>query len=248
MGTLALPKIIGHRGVAGLAPENTLAGFRLAAALAVRWVEFDVRLSRDGWPIVFHDDDLDRTTDAIGLVRDHDLEQLRKLDAGSWFGPLDGQDFSGERIPTLTEALAVIAEAGLGVNIEIKPDTGREAETARIAIETAQDCWPAAAPPPLLSSFSRIALTVARDLAPDWPRGLLVNGLPADWRKAARDLDCRTVNVNHRMLDTAAVAAVKQEGYDLLAYTVNDRDRARRLWQMGVDAVFSDRPDRIAQH
>lgn len=235
---ITLPPVIGHRGAAAYAPENTLAGFRVAAGLGVSWVEFDVQLSADKVPVVIHDHRLDRTTDAIGLVRRTPLAQLQRLDAGIWLGP----GFAGERIPTLTETLAEIAALGMGVNIEIKPAKGWEIETARRVLVVAAETWPREAPPPLVSSFARVCVEVAREIVPQWPRGFLCNTLPDDWRPAAEALGCATVHCNHKRLTAARVAAIRAAGFRVLAYTVNDPAEARRLWGWGVESVFSDVP------
>jgi glycerophosphoryl diester phosphodiesterase len=239
---LRLPRVIGHRGAAAHAPENTLAGFRRAAELGAEWVELDVRLSADGVPVVFHDDALDRTTNGRGPVADMTLDGLKALDAGAWFG----EGFRGEKIPTLAEAVGVIAGLGLGLNIEVKPDPGREAETARKALAVALAAWPRYLAPPLVSSFRREALAAARDAAPEWPRGLLAEALPGDWREAARDLGCVALHLEQRRLTAAAARTVRDEGLGLLAYTVNEPERAQTLWGWGVQAVFTDRPDRLA--
>lgn len=232
---MILPPVIGHRGAAGLAPENTLASFRLAAALGCRMVEFDVRLSADGVPVVFHDDTLDRRTDGHGPVRAHALDRLRALDAGG-----------GEAIPTLAEVLRLCGELGLMVNIEIKPDRGDERATALAALDVAHAAWPAAAPPPLMSSFSDAATAACREAAPHWPRGLLVEGMPADWRRRAEALGCAFVHCAERALSASAVELVAAAGLGVLAYTVNSRSRAEALWRMGVVSVFTDRPDRLS--
>jgi len=232
------PPVIGHRGAAGLAPENTLASFRRAAALGVEMVEFDVRLTADRQPVVFHDDELERTTTGTGAVAAHSLAELKRLDAGSWFAP----QFGGERIATLDEVLLLCLELGMAVNMEIKPDRERAAETARVALERAAGLWPATAPPPLVSSFTGACLAVARDLAPAWPRGLLVDSVPDDWRAQAEACDCVAVHADHRRLDRAEVAAITGSGRSVLAYTVNDPARARALRAMGVCSIFSDSP------
>jgi len=132
--TLTLPRVIGHRGAAAHAPENTLASFRKAAALGVEMVEFDVKLTRNRVPVVIHDDTLDRTTDGSGPIANSDFAAVRMLDAGRKFAP----EFRGERVPTLDEVLTVALELGLAVNIEIKPCPGREVETAEVALAAAQ--------------------------------------------------------------------------------------------------------------
>ena len=128
----AFAPVIGHRGAAAAAPENTLASLRKAKELGASWVEFDVKLTRDGVPILMHDERLERTTNGRGEVAQATLAELQELDAGGWFGPA----FRGERVPTFEAALGLCAELGLGINVEIKPCPGREAETARVAVET----------------------------------------------------------------------------------------------------------------
>ncbi|MEW5728299.1 MAG: glycerophosphodiester phosphodiesterase [Pseudomonadota bacterium] len=232
---MILPPIIGHRGAAGLAPENTLASFQAAAALGCRMVEFDVRLSADRVPVVFHDDTLDRRTSGRGPVAGHTLEQLRALDAGG-----------GEVIPTLAEVLLLCRSLGLAANMEIKPDRGAERATALAALAESLGLWPAECPPPLVSSFSEEALAAAREAAPGWPRGLLLGRLPPDWRARAEALGCASIHCSERELTSDAVRAVTVAGYPLLAYTVNDRARAESLWRMGVVSVFTDRPDQLS--
>ncbi len=107
-----------HRGDSASAPENTLAAFRRAVELGVPSVELDVHPARDGTLVVIHDDTVDRTTDGTGAVSDKTLDELRCLDAGSWFG----SQFAGERIPTLAEVLELLAPSATGLNIEIKAD------------------------------------------------------------------------------------------------------------------------------
>jgi glycerophosphoryl diester phosphodiesterase len=129
---LQLPKVIGHRGAAAYAPENTLASFREARRRGATWVEADIVLTADDVPIVMHDDSLKRTTGVDRLVA-----ETRRADL-----PTD--------VPTFEEAIACWGELGLGCNVEIKPTKGREAETARAVVETLRRCWPSHLPQPLL--------------------------------------------------------------------------------------------------
>jgi len=233
-----IPRIIAHRGASAVAPENTLAAFRAAAAAGARWVEFDSSLTRDGRPVVFHDDQLDRTSDGTGLLADTPFEILKHLDAGSWFNAA----FAGELIPTLEEVLETLADLDLGFNMEIKPDRGREAETAHVSLAAAQGIWPNDHEQPLISSFSRISVAVARDEAPAWPRSYLFDRRPADWREIGTELRVTGFGANQKHLDEAQVREIKDAGYTLTAYTVNDVERARTLFAWGVDGVFSDDP------
>ncbi len=235
------PPVIGHRGAASHAPENTLAGIRKAAALGVTMIEFDAKLTADGEPVLLHDDLLDRTTSGKGPARDATLAVIRTLDAGSWFGDA----FTGEPVPTLAEALELSASLGLAVNIEIKPCRGRERETAERSLAVAREVWPADRPPPLVSSFAQDSLETALAVARDWPRGLLFDRMPGDFEAAVAALGPATVNTAHKRLTEKTVPGLKAAGLPLLAYTVNDPDRAAALFAMGVDGVFSDVPDAI---
>jgi glycerophosphoryl diester phosphodiesterase len=233
--------VIGHRGAAGCAPENTLGGLRRARALGCNWVEFDVRLTADGELILLHDERLERTTDGSGKVRALPLSIIRRHDAGSWFGP----SFARERVPTLAEAVEVLGELGLGANVEVKAARGREAETGAVAADLLTRLWPPQLPAPLISSFLPPALAAARDRAPEIARGLLVRGVPRHWRIRAESLGCVTIHVEHRRLRPTIVAEIRESGYSVLAYTVNDAARARELFAWGVASVFSDVPHMI---
>lgn len=237
-----LPRIVGHRGAAGLAPENTLAGIRKAAEIGCRWVEVDAKLAADGEIVLMHDDRLERTTDGQGLVRHTTFAALRALDAGAWFGPA----FAGERIPTLAETIALVREFGLGINVEIKPCRGRGIATgeavARELMRLAKD----GLPPLLLSSFDFAALDAARKVAPDLSRGLLFNRrLPWRWPTVLRAHVGASLHVNHVLLSEWRMRGLKAAGVPVLAYTVDDPVRARALLAWGVDALFTDRPDLV---
>jgi glycerophosphoryl diester phosphodiesterase len=236
------PRVIGHRGAAGHAPENTLAGFRRAKLFGIRWVEFDVALTRDNEPVLLHDETVNRTTDGKGRLAEMTLGHLQQLDAGAWHSA----EFAGERVPTLTEAFAALHELGLGANIEIKPTRGREAETGAIVARLVAAAWPASLPRPLLSSFKPDALIAARDAAPSVARGYLLNRLSKGWQADATALGCVSVHCNQRSLSRQTAAEVRQAGYRLLSYTVNEAARARLLFEWGVEAVFTDYPDRLA--
>lgn len=241
VAALALPVVIGHRGAAAAAPENTLAGLRKAHELGVNWVEFDVRLSADGRCILLHDDTVERTTNGKGVAAQLPFAELRRYDAGAWFAP----SFAGERIPAFEEAIDLLGELGLGANVEIKPAAGDEVATARATVETLRRCWPASLPAPLISSFAPAALEAARATAPEIARGHLFRRLPADWREQAERLGCSTIHCDHRDLDRGRVRAVVDSGFPLLVYTVNDPARACDILGWGAAAVFTDSPGRI---
>jgi glycerophosphoryl diester phosphodiesterase len=238
---LKLPKLIGHRGACGYAPENTLESIKTAADMGVTWVEFDVKLTRDGVPILFHDDTLERTTDGSGAVKDTDFAVLRDLDAGGCFG----ESFSGVVIPTLEEALDVLIDLDMGMNLEIKPCAGREIETAETALDILSRVWDDA-DKLLISSFSHVSLETALDLAPDWHRGLLLEtDIPENWKEFADYLEVSTINFDGRATSREQVAMLRTAKKPLLAYTINDADLAEKLYAWGVSSVFTDMPDMI---
>ena len=239
MGRALLPAIMGHRGAAAGAPENTLESLRLAADQGAAMVEFDVKLTADGAPILMHDEDLDRTTTGRGPVAATALADIRGLDAGGWFADA----WRGARVPTLEDAIGLLEERGVTANIEIKPCPGREEETARAVVDCLKRRWPAAKRAwPLLSSFARDSLAAARDAAPEIPRGLLLWGKPADWSAAARSLDCMTVHCAREDMTPEWAAEIGRLGYGLAVYTVNDPDLAAQLRHWGVDSIITDDP------
>ncbi|MGQ0551791.1 MAG: glycerophosphodiester phosphodiesterase [Planctomycetota bacterium] len=236
------PPLIGHRGARKHAPENTLAGLRCAADFGVSWVEFDVKLSRDGVALLMHDETLERTTNGRGRVADTAWSTIAALDAGARFGPR----FVGERVPTLAQTVELLDELGLGANVEIKPCPGREVETGRLVATELARLWPARLPAPVLSSFSEAALEAARAAAPQLARGLLVGALPLDWQARAERLGCIAVHCGARELTAEQVRAVKQAGYPLLVYTVNDAAQAAQLRAWGVDSLVTDDPPALS--
>ena len=222
---LQLPIVIGHRGAAAYAPENTLDSFREARRRGAAWVEIDVKLTADGVPIVMHDDSLKRTTGVDRLVA-----ATRRADLPAV-------------VPTFEEAIACFAAEGLGCNVEIKPCPGREAETATVTVEVLRRCWPASLPAPLLSSFKDASLDAARAAAPEYARALLLDEIRDDWRSRAEAVGAVGINTNGKRLTAPRAVEIRQAGYALSVYTINDGPVARALVGMGVDCVITDAPD-----
>jgi glycerophosphoryl diester phosphodiesterase len=164
---------------------------------------------------------------------------LRTLDAGRWYGAA----FAGEPLPTLRQAIERCCALGLWANVELKADPGREAACGEAVARVVGSSWQG--PPPLLSSFSARALDAARRAAPGLPRALLVRDVRSDWAPLARELGCVAVHTAARKVRAAVVAAARQAGLALACYTVDDPGAAARLFAAGVNAVFTDRPDRV---
>lgn len=240
MRSLRAAKVIGHRGLAGLAPENTMAAFAAAADAGLRWVELDAKLCASGELVVLHDNTLNRTSNGQGRAEHMDWPSLRQLDAGSWF---DAR-FAGERIPLLSEVLAFCAERGIGINIELKPNPSDYVKTARVLAELLRAGRWLERLPLLASSFSRQSLRAIQRYMPELPRGFL---LERRWPAAAilAELDALqavSFHYDDQLINAELIAAVRATGRDVLVWTVNQADRAEVLWQQGVTAIFSDLP------
>lgn len=235
------PRIAAHRGGGKVAPENTLDGINAGVRLGLKMIEFDAKLSADNVVFLLHDDSVDRTSNGHGAAKNLRYGEIEQLDAGSWFDP----NFAGARMPTLAQVAARCFSHGLATNIEIKPCEGRDVETGHLVAQEAARLWTGADPAPLLSSFSYAALEAAAEAAPDLPRGMLYEAIPGDWRAQTAALACVSLHADHKKLDERLVAEIKDSGLRILAYTVNEPERARELVKWGVDIVCTDRIDTI---
>ncbi|WP_298622055.1 glycerophosphodiester phosphodiesterase [uncultured Legionella sp.] len=236
---MVVDKIIGHRGAAAYAPENTIAAFDKALALGCRFIEFDVMCSADGEPFLIHDDTLKRTTNGRGEVGQVESAYLQSLDAGSWFS----RHFKGEPLPHFKDALKWLSFSDVRANIEIKPYPGTAEQTAAAVLSHIHRYWPQGKELPLVSSFEWEALLLCRSIAPEMPLGLLLHEWDEQWLQKAKQLECVSIHFNRKILTAERVKAVKEQGYIVCAYTVNRKRLANKLFHWGVDAVFSDYPD-----
>ena len=233
------PRWIAHRGAGKLAPENTLAAFRLGARHGYRMFECDAKLSADGQVFLMHDATLERTTDGHGLGGALDWHALSQLDAGGWHS----REHAGEPLPRL-EAVARFCLANRHhLNIEIKPTPGTERQTGEGVAREAARLWAGQSVPPLLTSFRPEALAGARDAAPDLPRGLLLETLREGWFEQAQALGCVAVVCNYALWDATTVTRVHGAGLRALSYTVNDEPVAQHLIALGTDGIITDRVD-----
>ncbi len=247
------PRVLAHRGGGTLAPENTLAAIALGVDYGFRAVEFDVMLAADDVPVLIHDETLERTTSGHGPVPAHTASELGRLDAGGWHS----KRFRGEPVPTFEATVRYCRAHDVWINIEIKPAAGQARRTGEVVAratarlyadlvrgggDRAGEVEPGV---PLISSFSAEALAAARAVAPDLPRGLLVDRVPPDWVAQLRGLGCAGLHTNHRHLTAAAARAIKDAGFWLFCYTVDDPLRADEILGWGVDAYCTDRIDLI---
>ncbi len=231
-------KIVGRRGSAGSTPENTLMSIREAADVGARAVQLDVRLSADGTPVLFRDEALERTSNGNGSIWDKTVEELKQLDAGSWFLP----QFAGEAIPTLLEAVRLCAALELRILPELRPQPGREHETARAVVDLLHEHWPLDTSLPLIGSTVAECLAAAAELQPDWPRKLVFEGpsLPPNWR-ALMEASQATVLQGNAANPTALLELVAS-AKPVYASPVNDVKRARSLFAIGIFGIVTDYP------
>ncbi len=233
------PRWIAHRGAGKLAPENTLAAFRLGAEHGYRLFECDVKLSADGVPFLMHDATLERTTNGVGTGGDQPWAQLAMLDAGSWHS----RAHAGEPLPAFENVARFCLANRHFLNIEIKPTPGLEEETGRVVADHATRLWQGQPVPPLLTSFRPESLLGALKAQPQLPRGLLVDSLWEGWWNYAQQLQCVAIVCNHALWNSALVAQVQGAGMRCLSYTVNDDWAAQRLIALGTDGIITDRVD-----
>jgi glycerophosphoryl diester phosphodiesterase len=233
------PTWIAHRGAGKLAPENTLAAFKLGASHGYRMFECDVKLSADSVPFLLHDDTLNRTTSGKGTAGDQTWGKLSQLDAGSWHS----RSFAGEPLPSFENIAQFCLKNGYFLNIEIKPTPGQEAQTGKVVAEHTARLWKDAEIPPLLTSFRPESLEAAHAAAPHLPLGLLLDTLWKGWLETALTLDCTAIVCNHALWNTSSVTQAKSAGFRCLSYTVNDEWAAKRLLDLGTDGIITDRVD-----
>ena len=236
------PRWIAHRGAGKLAPENTLAAFRLGAQHGYRMFECDVKLSADGVPFLLHDDTLERTSTGFGIAGEQPWSALAQLDAGSWHS----RSHAGEAIPTLDNIAAFCQRNSLFLNIEIKPSPGADRLTGEKVADAAARLWQGQAVPPLLTSFSVASLEGAQAAQPDLPRGLLLETLWDGWLQTAQRLGCIAIVCDYTLWTADTVAQVQAAGLRTACYTVNDAKSVQRLAALGTDGLITDRIDLFA--
>jgi len=217
-----------------------MAAFRLALELKVDGIELDVHMSRDGSIVVIHDSTVDRTTNGKGRIGAMTLEELRSLDAGSWFNA----EYAGERIPTLDEVMALVqGRARLFIEMkdpDLYPDSLESELLSLVRRHRMQDRV-------FFLSFNRQALKRMRDLDAEVPIALLISNLRRDPLKAARLLQASGLAVQHRRLTKALAQKALDSDLALIAWTVDDPKDMARVLKAGATAIITNYPDRFAR-
>ena len=229
-------KVSGHRGASGCAPENTLAAFRKAVKLGVRLIELDVRLTRDGALICFHDGRLERLTPGWGPVAEEDWDALSQLPVlpGSF-----GGRYPDARIPLLSDVLKALPE-DCEYLVELKPDP----ERPRQVVERTLATLGSAVTRCRLLSFDQALLLWAREIGPP---GLRLSVLVGDSEREqlfprARKVRAEAVHPHFTWVDEDFVRRAREEGFLVSAWTVNHEAEVRRLAELGVDEITTDYP------
>ncbi|MCB1646021.1 MAG: hypothetical protein KDI36_11240 [Pseudomonadales bacterium] len=217
---------IGHRGACGYAPENTLKAFELAISMGCSVVELDVHVIQ-GELLVIHDESLERTTNGLGLLTEHTLEYLRQLDAGE-----------GEQIPTLREVIELIDHRA-EINIELKgPDTAVPVNS--LLLELCARGWSASEF--ILSSFNHQELALGE---PQFRRGALFHYESEHYFEVTSRLQAWSLNLSLGIVNQQVVDSAHEKGLKVCVYTVNEPEDIQRMRVMGVDAIFTNYPDRL---
>ena len=236
--TAKVPRIIAHRGASEVAPENTMAAFRMAAELGANAIELDAKLTADGVVVVLHDQTLDRTTNGRGRLSHHTLEEIRKLDAGGFFS----KEFRDERIPTLEEVLLELGEILL-INVELTNYGSPLDALPRKVISLVRKYGLERRI--LLSSFNPMALVKARRLAPEIPLGLLLLPLEPRWLRGLlrRVTPYDALHPEKRLVTTRMIDREHALGKAVNVWTVNEEQALVEMTALGVDGLITDVPD-----
>jgi glycerophosphoryl diester phosphodiesterase len=230
---------IAHRGWSGKAPENTISAIQKAIEHpSIQMIELDVQICRDGVPVVIHDYTLERTTNGSGLVRETTLPELKKLDAGAWFG----DQFSGETIPTLEEVLQLV-QGKKRLNVELKCPGGGHVEIAQRIVELVRKY--AIEPSILITSFNHETIKEISRLAPDLKRGLIIYGMPVLLDEQIEATGATALSMCYPYLTKDFVRPYLDRGMEMIAWTVDHPEHMRQVASLDERiAICTNHPDR----
>ncbi len=231
-----LPKVIAHRGASQIAPENTLIAFEKAHELGATWIELDVMLTKDNVAIIHHDETFERILGLNQNVQQTPYAQIKDLDAGSWFD----KKFASARIPTLAQTLTLCADLGLSINIELKTTEAYAKHTTLKTLEILKQFKFFTPENILFSSQEILALETVQSQAPDYKLGLIADNWPDVNKGLAQNLKLYSLSLHYPMLNQDNIKILHEQGYQVLAFTVNDHSLAEQLFNIGICSVFSD--------
>jgi glycerophosphoryl diester phosphodiesterase len=240
MKHLNTPGIIGHRCAGYLAPENTLAAVYTAIRMGLDGIECDIQATSDGELILFHDTTLNRTTDRDGTLAEYSLEEIRTLDAGSWFDYI----YAWEQVPTLREALDLI-DGRLTAFLELKMPSSVD-RTADIIQESRAGSWCT------IISFSEYVLAQCAKRIPDVPRAILIHPEtppdPVELINHITSIPADMVGLSPRWLDSDLTGKVKQAGIRIMTGPVDTGEQCRESFPTGPDYILTNQPDIVLDY
>lgn len=236
-------EIIAHRGASAYAPENTLAAFQLAVEHGVESIELDVRLTKDGIPVICHDARINRTSNGKGFIHKMTLEELKTYDFGSWFSPT----FQGERIPTLEEVFTLLKGEQIDINIEIKQGPMIQAGVEQAVIDTTKKFG--FTDRILVSSFDHVAVKRTKELCSDIKVGFLLYAQlinPFDYLEQS-GVSLFSIHINYYYVTADLLEQAHARGMKVYAYTLDNTKTGKKLENMGLDGVITNKTLAFAQ-
>jgi len=231
--------IYAHRGASGSAPENTMAAFAKAVQLGSHGIECDVQMSKDGQLVICHDELLDRTTNGKGFIKDMTYEEIKRLDAGSWFG----SEYQGESVPLLEELLELVKKSGLYLNLELKTGIVEYPNIEDKTVEMVQSYG--LTDKTIFSSFNHYSIFDIKHKYPKAITGALyMEGLYQPWNYLA-DIKCDCAHPFYLAAQPAMVKGLLQNGHTINVFTVDDPNIAAGLAAAGVEGIITNHPERM---
>ncbi len=242
------PLVIGHRGASRFAPENTSAAFRLAQESAADGVEFDVRLTRDGIPVIIHDDNLRRTGNSNGRIANLSLEEVKKFDVGSW----RGSEFKGESVPTLTELFDLFSSNGL-LYLEMKSDVATRQRLAEACCEYILNSG--LKERVIVECFDLEAIKIVKTIDSSIATAALfepsLKALPMTTGERlvekARAVGANEIALNHRLTNERTVTRAREAGLKVVVWTVDDPLWINRAVDYGIEALITNDPNTMIE-
>ena len=239
---LNVPKIIGHRGVKDLAPENTIESIIEAFRIGLKWIEVDVKISKDNIPFLLHDDDFNQTTNGTGIASSYNYSQIKKLDAGKFFYKKNTKIYP----PTLKEVLSLCQKNKGGINIELKPNLGLEKKNVEEILKITKKFEDYV--PLYFSSFDLDSCITVKEVIPSSSCGILIH----DFNHYSFDAILKIIEkfkffscgLNINLINIELVKRLKNMNRLVTVFSEKNitNKQALELWNIGVDSIFSDDP------
>jgi glycerophosphoryl diester phosphodiesterase len=236
-----MTKIFAHRGFSGKYPENTMLAFEKAVEIGVDGIELDVHLTKDNEIVIIHDEDIKRTCDGEGLVKDMTLEELRKFDASATFRGQYG--FCG--IPTLREYFELVKDTPIITNIELKTGVYEYHTIEQRVIDMVREFD--LSDKIIFSSFNHFTVKRCEEIAPEIKRGFLTGDWLYDFGKYTAERNVQCCHPWHVSLSEETVKEMHEAGCEINTWTVNEYEDIKKLSAWGVDSLIGNFPDRMIE-